>query len=604
MGLAREGLELATIALEQLQALEADSHVIANAIRERGMAYWTAGDSAQALPVFRKALEHFKTLDDTFGVGVCHHEIGICLETQGNIGGANHHFRQALRIWESLGNANDLANTLNSLGVSLCSIGYYDEALNYFNDSLDIALKIQATRRIAFAQAGIGDVYLQRRGFAQAINAYESSTKFAREVGVRPLEIYNLVKLGECFFQQHDFAHALKLANQAREIAAEGGLMYETGLACALLARIHTRHEKYTASHEFSSQAVSSFADNDVLERAKARLWWAYSLLLHQRPFAAREQLQEAVRLALNMGELIRGLGSTVGETRRMLLHFLHWPDTPEGMRESIRLLLAQAPSQLCISSPDLQVYLLGNPYLAITGRVRQFRSRGGIRKTPEFLAYLLIEGRADGCRRNEVSSRIWPDLPPRRALQVFHQTLSRLRQMLFQPTDYVVVQDDHYRVNPNYLSWCDASIFDHMYERIGQASPDEILDLRLELISLSRGEFLRGFDLGVWGTTRRSRYERRFLRTIRLASEQLLTMNELHQALVILQKGLDRDALREDLHRSLMRVYAKLGLYDHVKLQYLDLCDVLREELGVRPDQRTTHLYQTLTRHPHAGRP
>ncbi|NJN92694.1 MAG: tetratricopeptide repeat protein [Anaerolineales bacterium] len=144
MGRAKEGLDLITRGIDQLVTLKADDRVIAWAIKNRGVAHAIAGNTAEALADTRRALELYEALDDVNGVGLCHHEIGVCLVTQGNLSGAEHHYRQAMRSWESLGNAYDLANTLNSLGVSLLALGRYEEALKQFQESLDVALQIGA----------------------------------------------------------------------------------------------------------------------------------------------------------------------------------------------------------------------------------------------------------------------------------------------------------------------------------------------------------------------------------------------------------------------------------------------------------------------------
>jgi len=201
MGQAEEGLALASIAIAQLETLKTDDHIMAWAIRNRGLVHWTAGNIAEALSDLRRALDLFEKIGDTYNVGSCHHNMGVCLVAQGNINGADHHYRQAIRIWESLGNANSLANTLNSLGVSLQIIGHYEEALQQFNESLEIALQIGAMRRAAFVQAGIGDTYLDIKNYALAVKAFEKSTEMAQEAGVRTLEIYNMVKRGECFYR-------------------------------------------------------------------------------------------------------------------------------------------------------------------------------------------------------------------------------------------------------------------------------------------------------------------------------------------------------------------------------------------------------------------
>ncbi len=595
MGQAADSLALVSEALAQLEPLKADDRLIAYAITARGLAQATAGNVGESLSDLRRALDLYEGLGDTYRIGRCHHDIGISLCTQGNITGAEHHFGQAIRIWESLGNANDLANTLNSLGVSLYAVGQYEKALSRFQDTMDIALQIGATRRAAFAQAGIGDVYLARHQYEWATEAYATSTKYAREASVQPLEVYNLVKLGEGLYLQHELEQALKLASRAREIAAETGLTFERGLACALLARIYVRQAEYEASLDLFEEALGCFAGNDVLEQARVRLWWGYALLLDFRAAAAFEQLQEAIRLALAMGELIGGLGPVVAETRQLLVHALHQADASAGTRDSIRLLLAQSGEEMAISTPGLQVFAFGSPSVIVAGERKQFGQRGRVRRMPEFLAYLLLGGQGGGCRWSEISAAIWPDLGPDKASINFHQTLKRLRDSIFGTHDYVIVQDDYYQINPQYLEWCDALVFEGLFDRAVKAGSEQAVALQIELIGLYQGEFLAGFELGVWGATHRASCEARFLQAVKLASEQLLRDGAPREALGVIDKGLAQDYYREDLHHSAFRAYAQLGLYDHLAAHYARLRETFEQELGAPPDPTTEHLFQQL---------
>lgn len=595
MGRANESLQLVSKGVDQLAALQADNQVIAWAVKNRGFTQAVVGNMSEALLDTRRALELYEALGDIYGVGVCHHEIGVCLVSQGNIKGAEHHYRQALRSWESLGNAYDLANTLNSLGVSLLALGHYDEALKQFRESLDVALQIGAARRAAFARAGMGDVYLECQKYKQALKEYDLSTRFAQEAAVRSLEVYNLVKVGECYYQQHDLTRAFNLAGQAREIAAETGLVFEHGLACALQAKIYVSRAEYKASFNLFATALAGLAGNDVLEQTKVRFWWSYASLCDARSTAALEQLQEALRLALDLGHLKQGLTSTLVEIRQLLLHFLHRDDTPAQVRESIYGLLEQTRAKIELTQPSLQVFAFGMPLLIVAGARRRFTQRGGMHKTPEFLLYLLIEGQEGGCRWSDVSAAIWPDLEPERASTIFHQTLKRLRDVIFEAPDYIIRRDDYYAVNRDYLEWSDAQAFENLFDRAAKATPEEALPLQLELIGLYQGEFLAGFELGEWGTAYRASCETRFLQVVTLASEQLLQVGSPQEALTVLNKGLTVDYFREDLHRAALRAYADLGLHDHLAAHYRRLCAIFKEELDAFPEPETQQLYQEL---------
>jgi ATP/maltotriose-dependent transcriptional regulator MalT/DNA-binding SARP family transcriptional activator len=595
MGQARKGLTLAIRGVAQLESLNPPAPTLAWALKQRGHAYGIAGDISEALSDLRRALASFEALNDTYRIGVCHHDIGVFLEKQGNINGATHHFKQAVRIWETLGNANDLANTLNSLGVSLHTIGQYDEALTYFTDSLDIALSIGADRRAAFVQAGIGDTYLDQQEYTRALAAYNISTEFARKANVQSLEIYNQVKVGECFYQQGQLDEALRLSSQAREIAAEVGLTFEKGLACTLQAKIYVQRAEYSASFRLFEEAVTCFSNNDILELTKVRLWWGYNLFLDYKTAAAFEQIKEAISLALGMGDLIRGLGSTVTATFPVLHYFFHQPGISTGMRDNIQLLLRQSPEEIELSKPSLQVFLFGTPTLIVAGRPKQFHQRGRTRKLPEFLAYLLLENRGTGSRWSEVSAMLWPEEDSDRASNLFHQNLKSFRDVIFTDHDYIVVRDDYYQVNPDYLEWCDALAFERLFERASRVAPAEALALQLELIELYQGPFLSGFEVTEWGATRQTLYETKFLQMVELAGDQLLTMGKPEEALAIINKGLGIDYFHEALHRLAFKAYTQLNLYDHLTTHYDMLRKVFEQEFEAPPDQATVQLYEQL---------
>ena len=594
-GSIKEALVLAKQALDRLLDLNVDDAGLARALRNRGLAFGAAGNMAAALADVQQALDIFEEIDDCYQTGRSHHDLGVILVAQGNVRGGDHHYRRAIQIFEELNNVHDLINTLNSLSVSLYITGRYPEALEQFEHSFNLARQLGATRRMAFALAGSGDVHLATKQFDQARKAYARSTKFAEEAEACSLIIYNQIKVGECCYQQGNLSEALTLAGQAQEIATEFDLVPERGLATALQAKIYVRWAEYEASFALFQQALACFSGNDILEQAKVRLWWAYGLLLDQRVSAAFQQLEEVVRLTLSMGELRQGLGQTVFETQPVLFHFLHWPRTLPGMSDKIRLLLDQRDSEAKVVKPSVQFFAFGHPILVVDGATKFFSQRGRLRRTPEILAYILIAGQQVGCRRDEVITAIWPDLGVNQATTRFHQSIKRLRDAMFEAQDYILVQNDYYRINPLYFEWCDALAFDALFERISAVSPEEVLDLQLEFIELYPGEFLAGFDLGDWGTLYRSRCETRFLSVVKMAGNQLLKMGSLWKAVTVFNKGLQYDNFQEDLHYRILQAYAQLGLYGELTAHYNKLCVTFEQEMGEPPQPEIHQLYQQL---------
>jgi DNA-binding SARP family transcriptional activator len=403
-----------------------------------------------------------------------------------------------------------------------------------------------------------------------------------------------MIKTGECFFQQHQLDAAIALANQTRQLAAETGLSFEKGLACVLQAKIYVCQHEYPASYGLFAEALASFTENDALEQVKVRLWSGYSLLLDLRTEAAAEQLHEAIRLILSREELLPGLQPTVAETRQLLLHFRHRRDTPAGMRDNIRKILGPKRQWLEVNQPSLQVFAFGPPSLIVANEYKHFFSqRGKIRRMPEFLLYLILNGGEVGCRWSEVCAAIWPDLDTERASLNFHQTMRRIREGLLADHDYVVMQDDYYRINRDHLEWCDVLAFDTLFERAATAPSAEALPLQLEIIAMYQGEFLAGFELEEWGLATRNRYEEHFLQMVILTSDQLLQTGDARQALNVLQKGLARDYFREDFHRRVAAAYVQLELYTNLANHYDKLCQTFKEEFGVLPMPETQQTFE-----------
>ncbi len=591
----QEAVELASQGLDQLEANRASKWIIAWSIRNRSIAHGIAGNIEEALEDLERALEMFEALDDTYRAGLCHHDIGRFLGEQGNVEGAKQHTKEAICIWQTIGNTKYLALALNNMGMISCITGNYGEAIERCSRAFNLAIQIGATRQAAFAQASLGDAYLGCQEYDQAIEAYTVSTELAGKATARRLEVYNTVKTGECYYQQHNMAQALKLANQAREIASEVELPFETGLVYLLQARVHIRIGYYSTSSELLAKAVDCFTENP-LEQAQAQLWWAYSLLLDLRASAAHDHLQEAIRLALTLGEPIQGIEQAILETQRLLFHFLYRVDIPKRIRKSIRTLITQSQELDEASKPILQVFAFGTPLLSIAGNQKRFDERAELLRVPELLLYLILKGQDSGCRQNEIMGAIWPELEPKRAQDILHESLQTLQEFVLESPDHIILKDDYYQVNSQYLDWCDALVFEVLGDRAARAGQDEALALYLEVIELYKGEFLAGFILGDWGNSHRARCEVKLFQSIRLASEQLLKDGLCRKALEVIKKGLAQDYSREDLHRNALRVYADLGSYDDLQSHYVDLCKWLQQKYARSPDPVTEQLYEQLT--------
>lgn len=593
MGHHQGAMRLAIDSLDQLIAVEANDALIAQAIQNRAVAYSQVGNLAAALTDTRQALEMFVELGDSFNAGCCHHEIGEMLTAQGKLQRAQHHLHQAIQTWESQGNALKLAASLNSLGNVLTTLGRHSDALQHFRQSFEVARQLGAKHLAAIALTGSGAAYLGLNAFDKAMRAYQHLEELA--VNDFALEIQNRINMGECHYRQRNLFEAFELAAQAKALAGEAGLTFERGLATALQGKIYVTWAEYEASFHRFAEALAHLSNFNVLEQMKVRLWWGYSLLLDLRASAAFEQLRTAINLILTVDELRYGLGQTILETQQLLYHFLYNHKTPPGLQNSLELLLQQLPTRSNCLETGLHFFTFGHPTVVVNGTPKHFSHRGRSRKLPEILAYLLFVSRDRGCRWDELSTAIWPDLGPESASTRFHQSIKRLRDVILEDQNYILVQDDYYQINPAYAHWCDLLVFEKLFDRIASLKPEESLELQLEIIDLYQGEFLTGFDLEGWGRLYSTQCEARFLRTVKMASDQLLQTGQPWKALMVAKQGLNQDYFREDLHHNVLKAYGQLGLRSELHSHYEQMQEIFERELGDPPQPETDQLYQML---------
>ena len=359
-GQADKAVALASQGLAELERQAPHDHwLLAWATRNRGIAYGTAGDIAQALQDTYQALTQFEALGNRRLVGLCHHDLGVSLEKQGKAEEAVDHYKRAVEIWKELGHENNLANSLIGLGGALGNAGRYAEALATLNEGLEIALRIGAKRRVAFALAGIGQAYLGQQEYQQAAHAFTQSTTYAQDVNVTSLIVANQVKLSECFYysyQDHSPADALAMAAQARETAAEYGLRFEESLASILEAQIRIRQGEYAAGFELFSKAAAYFAENKAAKQvAQAKLLWAAGLRQAGKIQEAFDRVREAIKLIPDIREPVRDLRKTIAEVQDLLHHFLSQADIPDEIKEQMRRFITESQDRAAGQSIDPQ---------------------------------------------------------------------------------------------------------------------------------------------------------------------------------------------------------------------------------------------------------
>ena len=220
----------------------------------------------------------------------------------------------------------------------------------------------------------------------------------------------------------------------------------------------------------------------------------------------------------------------------------------------------------------------------------------GGImlpRKTQMLLAYLASDGGIP-MQRDKLARSIWHDRSEDQARHSLRQCLFALAKSIDAAAATSLVDADrhHVSLNQNLVevdTWC--------FERLlAENTPDAMR----QAVALYSGDFASGvsFDdetLDTWCAAERTRFRELCYDTLAKLSSHYADTARLDEAIEAGRRLVTLDPLREDGHRTLMRLFGRAGRRAEALKQYRHCLDILRTELNVEPEAATISLYSNI---------
>ena len=215
-------------------------------------------------------------------------------------------------------------------------------------------------------------------------------------------------------------------------------------------------------------------------------------------------------------------------------------------------------------------------------------------RKTQALLAYLALPlGQAHP--RDKLATMLWGDMPDAQARGNLRHALSRIRKSLpagVRPG--LVLDGPTVALDPSVME-VDVAEFERL---VADGRPPALEQIG----GLYRGDLLAGLALTErpfeeWLTSERERLHELAIQGL---GHLLTHQQRTGVAEPAIQTGLRLlalDPLQEPVHRTLMRLYARLGRREAALRQYQLSVDALKRELNTSPEAETTQLYQEILR-------
>jgi DNA-binding SARP family transcriptional activator len=222
--------------------------------------------------------------------------------------------------------------------------------------------------------------------------------------------------------------------------------------------------------------------------------------------------------------------------------------------------------------------------------------------KLQELFAYLLIRRNAPQPRET-LAALLWGDVPTGQSKKCLRQALWQLQTALdshgrkgrFRT---LCVEPDEARINPLADVWLDVAVFEQAFSLTREISGEHferaqanILD---EAVQLYRGDLLEGCYQD-WCLCERERLQSSYLAMLNKLMSYCEAQHRYETGLTYGLRVLRYDRARESTHRRLMRLYYLAGDRTAALRQYQQCATALKEELGVKPAQRTVKLYEQI---------
>ena len=230
-----------------------------------------------------------------------------------------------------------------------------------------------------------------------------------------------------------------------------------------------------------------------------------------------------------------------------------------------------------------IEVRLLGSPAVFSAGVSLSIPSR----KAMALLAYLAMRS-DERTSRDHLAGLLWGESSNEQARANLRQALTQLRRAfrdagadpIKTPGDKVMLSSEGLTIDAHRLARADAILdFDCLH------CDKEFL----EGFSITEPEFER------WLTVQRERLRSRVRQLHEAAAEDAFQDRRIEEAIEHLTNALSLDPLQEHLHRRLMKLFAAERRADAAMAQFERCRTVLRQELGIDPDNETTALYEKI---------
>jgi predicted ATPase/DNA-binding SARP family transcriptional activator len=217
-------------------------------------------------------------------------------------------------------------------------------------------------------------------------------------------------------------------------------------------------------------------------------------------------------------------------------------------------------------------------------------------RRAARSLLLMLLGTPGHRVSRDLVFETLWPDLDPDGAANAFYKTMHWLRRALEpglaggRASNYLALTGDFVTLAPGLDVWVDAEQFER-WIMTRSNSPEARRAALRQALQLYRGEFLADEPYLDWPAARRESLAQLWQRGVLEIAALDREAGEPLASVPMLETLIERDPLLESAHQELILCHLATGNRDVAQRAYDRCARLLRDELGIDPDERTSAL-------------
>lgn len=527
-----------------------------------GNALFYVGDLGQAIKHLKLAARFSSDSFDLELIARIQNSLGAAYLRRGDLAAAATHFEYACEGWEKLGNNGALAATQNNLAYYYQRQGQSEMALEMLSIALANARSANSKRIEANILTAMGVTQRDLGDFSDSIATLNSALTVAREVMEKYYVSWAKAELGETYRRMGQYSQAIQILTEAVGQANEQSQTTDADIFTVLLGI-----SKFMGGDQGEGFALlSSNANKLELGGDQDALVRCYFFLAHcsftLKDFdKATIWLEKTLALAEKLG--YDGFLFIEGQDFPLLMHFavskgIGGDRFMRAQRQISERLKSHSDEDsdpnTTIERMGVEAYSFGKAKAYIFSKVVDESEWRSLR-AKELFFYLLCYPSQTG---EQITSALWPELPPDRALSNFHTALYRARRAT--SPGVITMNNGRYQINENLKIYFDASNF---LDLICPQQTNEAQDLyyeRLEnAVNLYQGPFMDGFQ-AEWIDEIRQDYETNYLRTLSIIARHYRDQGNYQKAVSLLEKAVAIDIYQDDLYCDIIESYIAQG--------------------------------------------